>query len=350
MNITSGIIQKPVKTCIYAVEGIGKSTFASHFPKPLFLDLDKGTARLDVDRVEGIHKWYDLISTIKEFVESRDNPYETLVIDTADAAARLCERYIVETKANGKRSIEDIPYGRGYKMLAEEFSILLVWLEAAISRGYNVVIIAHAIMRAVTKPDDMGSYDHWELKLPGNSTNKLSPFIKEWADLLLFADYKTRIVEDSKTGRQKAVGGDRIMYASHTAFADAKNRFGLPDRMPFDYGEVAKIIPNRKPPEPTPGTIKDESLSDVQEEKPKTKRTKKSKVQEEPKAESETLKELRRLMAKDDISQREVEDALMSTGQFPAQPKLENLDEAYIRENLINKWAKFSEYVKEIPF
>lgn len=186
MNITRGIVQRAVKSCIYGVEGIGKSTFASKFPKPLFLDLDKGTARLDVDRIEDISTWSELMKTVQDFAYMENNPYETLIIDTADAAARLCEKHVIQTRAQGKTSIEDIPYGKGYKMLAEEFATLLIWLEVLIEKGFNVVILAHAMMKTITKPDDDGQYDHWELKLPGNTSNKIGPLVKEWADLLLF--------------------------------------------------------------------------------------------------------------------------------------------------------------------
>ena len=38
MNITSGIIQSPQKIVLYGPEGIGKSTFASQMPDPVFID------------------------------------------------------------------------------------------------------------------------------------------------------------------------------------------------------------------------------------------------------------------------------------------------------------------------
>lgn len=38
MNINTGIQNKPIKAVIYGPEGIGKSTFASKFPAPLFID------------------------------------------------------------------------------------------------------------------------------------------------------------------------------------------------------------------------------------------------------------------------------------------------------------------------
>ena len=45
LTINKGIQQSAVKVVVYGVEGIGKTTFASHFPAPLFLDLDRGSRR-----------------------------------------------------------------------------------------------------------------------------------------------------------------------------------------------------------------------------------------------------------------------------------------------------------------
>lgn len=50
-SITTGILDSPVKTVLYGPEGIGKSTFASHFPDPVFIDTEGGTKRLDVKRL-----------------------------------------------------------------------------------------------------------------------------------------------------------------------------------------------------------------------------------------------------------------------------------------------------------
>ena len=364
MKISKGIQARPVKACVYGVEGIGKSTFASKFPKPLFFDLDRGTARLDVDRVECIYQWADFINDIKEFIETPDNPYDTIVIDTADAAARLCEKYVIATKANGKRSIEDIPYGKGYKMLAEEFAVFLTWCEAAINSGFNVVILAHAIMKTVTKPDDMGAYDHWELKLPGNTSNKIGPLVKEWADLLLFADYKTVLVTDETNNKKKAKGGKRIMYTTHTPFADTKNRFGLPDQLPFDYAEIAKIIPSgmhkAMPKDPTADAFidvdakikADKEKQEKQEKQEKKKTTKKtSKKRQTKKVESEAMKELKKLMQADDIEDFRLMDAIAIAGAYPKGTKLEDLPDAFIKTQLIDKWEGFKKFVTEhVPF
>lgn len=359
-KVSTGIVERPLKVVLYGVEGIGKTTFASKFPKPLFLDLDNGSARLDVDRVQGIPDWNSLIEVVQSFAQSTDNPYDTLVIDTADAAARLCESYIINTKVTSRtkelKSIEDIPYGKGYKMLAEEFSRLLVWLETCIDQGYNVVLLAHAMMRTVTQPDDDGNYDHWELKLPGSSVNKLGPLVKEWSDLLLFADYKTILV-DTKDGfgKKKARGGKRVMYTTHTPFADAKNRFGLDDVMEFEYEKIAKFVPERvKKATATPVQKEQQEITPEAEPKPepKPKQTRASrKKKPEPKQETEAIKKLRSLMAEANIKEKDIIDALALKGICLSTAKLADFNDGFIETNLIAPWEGVKRFILDtMPF
>lgn len=222
LTINKGIQQSAVKVVVYGVEGIGKTTFASHFPAPLFLDLDRGSRRMDVERIDSIQDWPALMGTLDQIQRDPSLPYSTIVIDTADRAAKLASAYIC--KANGnKKSIEEFGYGKGYVILAEEFSKLLVNAEVLVNMGFNVVFLAHAMQRTVTRPDDTGSYDHWEMKLPGSKNNSLGALLKERADLLLFADYKV-IIRQGADGKGKAAGGQRRMRATHTPFADAKKK------------------------------------------------------------------------------------------------------------------------------
>ena len=56
-SITTGILNTPVKVVLYGPEGIGKSTFASHFPDPVFIDTEGGTKRLNVARLPQPTSW-----------------------------------------------------------------------------------------------------------------------------------------------------------------------------------------------------------------------------------------------------------------------------------------------------
>lgn len=235
MNITKGKVKTALKVVVYGQEGVGKSTFASHFPDPVFIDTEGSTKQLDVARFDPPTSWEMLLQQV-DYVIQNPSVCKTLVIDTADWAEKLCIRKVCD-KAK-KDGIEDFGWGKGYTYVQEEFGRLLNRLEELIQTGVNVVVTAHAQMKKVEQPDEMGSYDRWELKL----SKQCSPMLKEWADLLLFANYKT-IVVNTEGKKYKGQGGQqRIMYTTHTAAWDAKNRFSLPDVLPFEYEQIEKII------------------------------------------------------------------------------------------------------------
>lgn len=234
MKIIRGKTSKATKVVIYGPEGIGKSTLASQFPEPLFIDTEGSTARMDVARLERPATWAELERQIKA-VKAEPDCCKTLVIDTADWAERLCIAEVCsEKRVNG---IEDIGYGKGYTYAKEKFSKVLTLLSDLAAGGINVVVTAHAMMRKFEQPDEMGAYDRWELKL----TKQCAPMLKEWADMVLFCNYKTTVVK-TETGARKAKGGQRIMYTTHNACWDAKNRDGLPDELPMEYASIKKAI------------------------------------------------------------------------------------------------------------
>lgn len=240
--ITRGAKNAAKKVVLYGPEGIGKTTFASHFPDPVFIDTEGGTDAYDLARLPAPTSWAMLEGELRQVIAD-PGCCRTLVLDTLDWAERLCREALLQrTKKN---SIEAFGYGKGYVYLAEDFARLLGLLEQVREAGVHVVCTAHAALRKFEQPDEMGSYDRWELKLSKN----VAPLVKEWADLLLFANYKTLVVR-SETGRDKAQGGSRVMYTAHHPCWDAKNRCGLPEELPFTYEPLAPLF--EAPPAPPP--------------------------------------------------------------------------------------------------
>lgn len=234
INKIIGKIKRSVKTVIYGSEGIGKSTLASQVPDPLFIDLEGGTAQLDIARVEPPTSWEKLIALINE-VAATPGICKTLVIDTVDWAEQMCITHICH-KYN-QPNLESFGYGKGYVILQEEFKLLLDALDQVIAAGINVILLAHAYMRKQELPDEAGAFDRWELKL----TKKVAPMIKEYADALLFANYKTYVVSTGSNAK-KAHGGKRVIYTSHHPCWDAKNRFGLPEEVDMSYDSIAQLF------------------------------------------------------------------------------------------------------------
>lgn len=246
MKITRGRIPMGKKVVLYGVEGIGKSTLAANFPNAVFIDTEGSTANYDFARFPAPTSW-EMLKQEAEYAEQHPDEVGTLVIDTADWAERMCKLSVCQR--NGWASIETPNYGVGYTQAAEEFGRLLDILDRCIKRGVHVVVTAHATVKRVELPTEFGSFDKYELKC----SKQVSPLLKEWCDLMLFMNYKLNIVTEKGKQSGKAQGGQRMMYAAKHPAYDAKNRFGLPDEMPMDYGYIAHLFTSAPPaPQPVP--------------------------------------------------------------------------------------------------
>ena len=274
---------------IYGTEGVGKTTFASNAPGAVYIDTEGSTTHMDVARFDPPADLNDVITDIR-YAAGHPEEIRTLVIDTVDSLEKLIFRAVCKDK--GIKNIEDLGYGKGYTYARQKMQEILEELDKVKAAGIHVILICHSMIRKFELPDEMGSYDRYMLKL--NEKN-VAPLVKEWADMLLFVNYRTDIVTDSDGKTRKGKGGQkRIMYANHSACWDAKNRFGLPDEMPFDFGQVAHIFramepkaPAQEPeraPEKRPAT-----LADVMDQLPGTKKREK-KAEAAPAERPESMK------------------------------------------------------------
>ena len=249
MKITKGKQQRAQRVVLYGVESVGKSTFAAQFPNPLFLDIEQGTSHLNVDRCD-IGSWKQLTESL---VEAKATDYQTIVIDSADWAERLCVEDLLASSK--KTSIEDFGFGKGWVMVAERMSRMLASIDTLIEAGKNVVLIAHSKIVRFEAPDALAAYDRYELKLSKQS----SPLLKEFADELWFLRFKTK-VSTTDTGKGKGIGGkERILLTTHSAAYDAKTRSGLAEELPLEWASVSHLFPFAKAaPEPAPVVCKTE--------------------------------------------------------------------------------------------
>ena len=127
MNITSGKLASPQRGVFYGPEGVGKTTLAASLPSPVFIDLEDGTKSYDVRRAPRPDTFDEMLAEIVEL--SNDMRCQTIVIDTADAAEKLCVAAVL--KEGGKDGVEDFGYGKGYTYVAEKWNKLLSALRDA---------------------------------------------------------------------------------------------------------------------------------------------------------------------------------------------------------------------------
>lgn len=327
-SVQSGMIPAAKKVVIYGPEGIGKSTFAAQFPQPLFIDTEGSTNFMSVSRLPSPTGWEMLLDEVRYV---RDNPTlcRTLVVDTIDWAERMCVEGVCQK--HNVSGIESFGYGKGYTYVKEEFARGLKLLSEVVSSGVNVVLTAHAQLRKFEQPDEMGAYDRWELKLGSKSGSQTSPLVKEWSDLLLFANYKIMTVATDNTGKKvKAQGGRRVMYTAHHPCWDAKNRFGLPDECEFDYRAIAPIIEQQPAPStPTPPAAEPKPSQGGKETAP-AKPAKSSPA-------ATPIELLRKRMERDGVTAQELEAYVEEKGFLGKGMKLEQYPEDFVRQ-MVRQW------------
>lgn len=330
MQLEHGRKSAALKVVIYGPEGIGKSTFASMFPRPVFIDTEGSTSHMDVTRTPAPLSWTELLRQVEYFIQHPDL-LGTLVVDTADWAEKLCTEQLCSVKNVG--GIEDFGFGKGYVYQAEDFGKFLNLLDKLRERGVHVVLNCHATMRKFEQPDEMGAYDRWELKL----AKKVAPLVKEWADMILFANYKTTVVnvdgQGATKGKNKVTGGRRVMYASHHPCWDAKNRFGLPDEMPFDYAQISHLITDLQPaliPDPVPQEASHAPMAaPIPEPAPPA-----------PQLSADIPPALAALMAVNHIVPFEVQAVVAQKGYYPADMPISDYDPEFVTGVLVAAWPQ----------
>ena len=359
-EIVRGKLEKPQKVVLYGPEGIGKSSFAANFPQAVFIDTEGSTNNMDVARLPKPTSWTLLMQQI-QYVKMQPD-IKTLVIDTIDWAEMLCVDHICAI--HSKKGIEDFGYGNGYVYVKEEFGRFLNQLSDLIEAGKNVVLTAHCQIVKFEQPDEMGAYDRYQLKLGKKTSSQTAPLVKEWADMLLFMNYKTySVATDDKGKKNKAQGGIRTIYANHHPAWDAKNRHGLPDEIPMDYGYIAHIFAENpqpaQPAQPQPQPVQPVQPQPPEpvlqpETQPEPQPVDPFPTVEPPALNPDIPQALQDLMLTHGVNAEEIQAVVSQRGYYPMDTPIANYDKGFIEGVLIGAWQQVFGMIetlrKELPF
>ncbi|QDK70325.1 ATP-binding protein [Lactococcus protaetiae] len=339
-NITSGPTATAQKVVLYGVEGIGKSTFASQFPDAVFIDIEGSTSNMDVKRMPSPRSWQMIMDEVED-VKQRQI-CQTLIIDSGDWAERKCKEHLAVL---GKWTDSNNDYGAKYVALEKEFGQLVNKLSDVVEAGINVVVIAHAKLKKKEEPDQMGAYDRYQLKME----DKTGAMLKEWADIVLFANYETTIVTDSKTNSKKATGGQRVMFAAHHPGWDAKNRHNLPDKLPLEFGAIAHIF--QKQVAPPVQTIPQPPVEQPQQEQATATATvetpQENQFSREPfSIDSGINSALAQLMTANEVTEDEIKALVAEKGYMPFETPVRDYPLDLVQGGLVAQWDKIFTDIK----
>jgi hypothetical protein len=242
MKIIKGVKPSPRRIMLYGPHGVGKGTWASHAPHPIFLDIEGGLEDTDCERTEKLGTIQQVCEALNYLVSGNHN-YKTCVIDSVDWLEQLIHKKIVADEANPKiKSVADIGYGKGYARSTPIWSWIISQLEQLRTvKKMAVILISHAKVERYESPDSE-SYDRYSPDLHKSSCGLL----QEWCDEVLFATwrvYTKKSDEGFNRSRTMAVGGkERYIRTCESASSLAKNRLNLPEELPLEWSAYMAAV------------------------------------------------------------------------------------------------------------
>lgn len=244
LTISTGVQVAPPIINLYGIEGIGKSTFGAQAPNPIFIRAEDGVSNIDAAKMPVVESYEHLMAQIN-YLATEAHDFKTLVVDTLDHVEPHIHNKVARNC--GKTHIEEIGYGKGYMFATDvwfEYLKAIEYLRDA--RKMIIVQLAHTEIKRFDDPET-DSYDTYRMKL-----HKSASILNERADAVFFAN-KQKVVTKEKVGfngdKKRAVDtGDHLIYTKHRAAFYAKNRYDLPDAIPFSrdgaaWGVLAQHVP-----------------------------------------------------------------------------------------------------------
>lgn len=218
---------------IYGGPKVGKTTFATRADKHLLLAFEKGYSTLPNVMAVPINSWAEFrqvliqlendrkrVELARSKGEAASTTFETVIIDIVDIAWDYCEKYICARE--GVSNIADIGFGKGYKMVADEFDEKLRQIARL---NYGLVMISHAAY-AVN---------------PNDETIKIAaPTLAKKARAIV-----TRLVDiyGYVTAEDTGDGVEHLIHLRETPYWEAGSRFKyMSDSIPLDYPALVKEI------------------------------------------------------------------------------------------------------------
>jgi len=233
-NLSKPTGQRPIIVTLFGEGGMGKTTLAAMFPKPVFIRTEDGTASLQGN--EGV-SLFPLATSSKDVMDAiealatQDHDFKTLVIDSITQLATIIESEIVAEDPKAK-SINQAGggYGAGYSTAADRHRIIRDWAGAlAYEKGMNVVFIGHADTETMDLPD-MDAYTRYSVRMH----KKAVPHYTDNVDAVCMIRLKTFTRGDGD--KKRAISnGEREIICFPQAASVTKNRFNLDKPLTFTF-------------------------------------------------------------------------------------------------------------------
>lgn len=248
-QVKTGVTPRPHKILLYGQHGVGKSTWATKAPEPIFIQTEDGLNELDCAKFPLATNFVKVTEALSELYEN-DHGYKTVVIDTIDWLERLIWSLVCSEK--NCKNIEDIGYAKGYMFAVTHWKTVMDWLGALTTKkNMTVILLAHAHIERFNDPET-DPYDRYTPCIHKHAAR----IVCEWCDDILFSTHKV-FTKETDVGfdktRTRGIGsGERIVYTEGRPSHIAKTRLrkmsednpnGIPAELPLDWETFARYLP-----------------------------------------------------------------------------------------------------------
>ena len=214
-------------TLLYGLPKVGKTSFAAQCPNNLIFCFEKGVNFLPGVYAADVPKWADFKALLKQLdKEDVKAKFHTVTIDTISIAWDLCSQYICSQ--NNVKALGDIPWGRGYALLKDEFSSALRQISMM---GYGMILITHAKTK-VEKIDD----DHSIEIVSPNIPERAQDIVNALVDLIGYIDVQWKDGPNGPVSERTL-----ITRGTPTIVAGSRLKY-LEPRIPFGYNELVNAL------------------------------------------------------------------------------------------------------------
>lgn len=177
-----------------------------------------------------INTWKEALDVKKQLLkdaksvtdgEKAETVFKTVIVDTADIAYDLCEKFILDKE--GVEYLDETEKMRGYRAVSREYD---KFFQEIVKANYTLVIISHATSKQIKENGE--KYDKTIPTLPDRGFQVIARLV----DVCAYASYETDADTGATTSMLTLRGGKNLEAGSRNKYMSA--------RIPFTYEALKK--------------------------------------------------------------------------------------------------------------
>jgi hypothetical protein len=236
-TLVRGRTPLPVRAIVLGPEKVGKSTFCSGAPNPIFIPIsrERGVDELDVVKTPPVATWQELDDRLAWLFEGSHN-FGTLVLDSSSTLEPII--WAQTCADHGVDGIEKVlgGYGKGFTEALKYWQYLMDGLDAIREqRKMHILLTGHTTTKTFDDPETE-SYSMYEWDIHKGARQAMA----RWSDAILFANFKKTMIvkEDAGFGKKIKRGagtGARALYTEKRPVHPGGTRYALPYELPLKW-------------------------------------------------------------------------------------------------------------------